>query len=75
MILTFTNNEVSIDFKVAETERIIDVLKTISENTEMRVNLETVSYVYSKRLQEQIHILNTFESVEIYNGDILEIRG
>lgn len=75
MILTFTNNQIQIDFRVDQSEKIIDVLKVIGENTEMHFNIETVSYIYSRRLQEQIHVRNTFDNVEIYNGDILEIRG
>lgn len=75
MIITFTNKTSICDFKVANQQRIIDVLIILNNDTEFDINISKAKYILSNRLQEKVNTLKTFQEARIYNGDILQIGG
>lgn len=75
MIITLRNNGSSANFKVDEDQRIYDVLKTISENTEIYINYDQLRYIKSNRRNEKINVLKTFKEAQIFSGDILVLEG
>jgi len=74
MILTFVFDADQIDIKVEKEYRIKDVLQILNDDTHFRSDLEKLHYVMSKRRNQKINVLYTFEEGKIYNGDTLVIR-
>jgi len=73
MTLTFISGMFQGDFKVDKTYIIKEVLKILTENTEIKCDLKTIQYVSSIRRMKKINILYTFEEAGLFNGDILII--
>jgi len=73
MILTFDYGANQVDFKVEKDYRIKDVLRILNEDTELKSDLEKLHYIGSKRRNQKVNILYTFEEAELFNGDTLVI--
>jgi len=74
MIMTFVFGSNQLDFKVKKEYRIKDVLKILNDDTSHQSDLENLHYVISKRLNQKINVLYTFEQAKLYNGDTLIIE-
>ena len=75
MIITFMISDHDIDLKVEKTQKIIDVIRVLVENMSIPGEILQLKFAYSKRKDEKINVYLTFEQAEIYNGDLLEIKG
>lgn len=64
-----------IDLKVERNQRIVDVIRIVAENMNFSIDHSILEYVYSDRRVEMINVLHTFETAEIYSGDLLKIVG
>jgi len=73
MILTFEFGANQIDFKVEKGYRIKDVLQILNDDTPLKSDLENLHYIMSKRRNQKINVLYTFEQAKLYNGDTLVI--
>jgi len=74
MVLTFVFDTDQVDIKVKKDDVIKDVLKILNDDTHFRSDLEKLHYIMSKRRNQKINVLYTFEEGKIYNGDTLIIR-
>lgn len=73
MILTFKFGEMQTEFKVEKEHKIKEVLKILKEDVGLEIDLETCHYITSKRRNQKINSLYTFEEAKIFNGDTLVI--
>lgn len=73
MNLTFVNDDNQVDFKVEKEYRIKDVMQILGNDTHLKSEVENLHYVISKRRNQKINVLYTFEQAQLYNGDTLVI--
>lgn len=69
--LSFITKTKQYDFQVNPEQRIIDVLQTIHENSDMKIEMHQRSYIRSVRKQEMVNTLMTFHQANIFPGDKL----
>ncbi len=69
--LSFITKTKQYDFQVNPEQRIIDVLQTIHENSDMKIHMDRCTYIRSIRKKEMVNTLMTFHQAKIFPGDKL----
>lgn len=74
LILTFTNRLMSMDFLVNSDIQIKDALSIITENSNFKLKKKP-DFIFSKRRDQKINVIYSFEQANIYSGDELIVEG
>lgn len=73
LILTFTNRLMSMDFLVNSDIQIKEALFIITENTDFKLEKKP-NFIFSKRRDQKINVMYSFEQADIYSGDKLIVE-